>query len=117
MLAVLPNKCINLTRSSAAASREGSARRLCTGRYAPGWGSLVPYDGKKLYRYMSASLPEYEVRGTSVYKCMTAGQPVFEIRGQYIHKYMSASQPVFEIRNGRYVHEYMSASQPVYELR
>ena len=59
----------------------------------------MSYDGMRIYKYMSAS------------------QPVYEIRGNYIHKYMFASQPVYEIRNGRYIHEYMRASQPVYELR
>ncbi len=36
--------------------------------------------------------------GMKIYKYMVAAQPVYEIKGNKIHEYMVAAQPVYEIK-------------------
>jgi hypothetical protein len=42
--------------------------------------SAMQFDGKKVYRFMSASQAEYEIRGTQIHKAHSASQAVYEIR-------------------------------------
>jgi hypothetical protein len=74
------------------------------------------FDGRKIYKYASASQAVYDIRGKYIHKANSASQPLYEIRGDYIHKAHSASQPEFEIRGDR-IHKAHSASQALYEIR
>lgn len=38
------------------------------------------YDGKKVYKYMSASQAEFEIKGNKIHKYMSASLPIYEIR-------------------------------------
>lgn len=38
------------------------------------------YDRKRIYKYMSASQAEYEIRGNKIYKFMSASQAIYEIK-------------------------------------
>ena len=38
------------------------------------------FDGKRIYKFMSASQAEYEIRGNKIHKYMSASQADYEIR-------------------------------------
>ena len=56
------------------------------------------FDGKSIYKFMSASTAVYDIRGRFVHKARSASMPEFEIRGDHIYKARSASGAVLDIR-------------------
>src|SRR5258706_1768789 len=74
------------------------------------------FDGKKIYKHMSASMAVYDIMGRFIHKANSAGMPEYEIRGDQIYKARSASSAVFDIR-GDHIHKAGIASQALYEIR
>jgi hypothetical protein len=44
------------------------------------------FDGKSIYKFMSASMAVYDIRGRFVHKARSASMPEYEIRGDHIYK-------------------------------
>jgi len=75
------------------------------------------FDGRQIYRFMSARRPVYDIRGRYIYKANSENAAAeYEIRGDYIHEASSKSRQLFHI-HGDKIRKMHRISEAVFEIR